>query len=686
MNTKLMLLATALCVALTGLAIAEPVTTTDFQGDVKVEQAGDMTKETRIGKWQYGAGGILEGEAVLDVAGSDYTLTKRGTLESSAFQGEITIDESVNQGVSLRKESLKGREILTDGGIFEGEIVKENETRGDYKKDSLVKTGKLVSAAFQGDLALDEYSDPKRSLRKQSLNGTWYVSPDLVLSGDMVITTDNGVVSVVDGRKQVVTAPVSGAPVEIQPALAKMALNAIEPGVLAVTNPTPDVTSLTPNMGNGTTLITINGTDFGEYQGTMSRLYIREYPGEGEYGQWDVPAFGGSWTNTQITFPLARSHVFSELSDRQIRFFVWREFADGSITCSNIAYFNLRNSPWLANLVPASGPVGSEVVLTGLLFGATRGTGKVNFGTTPAVTYSNWDNFNIQCAVPNLPGDPYSVTVVDSNGRVSEAKSFTVSTVSPNITSLSSTSGAPGARLQANGTNFGLLQGTGTLKFGNTPGNGSWGWSDTHAMCSIPSIPAGVYPITVTAGAGTSNAVNFTVLPAGPPVITGITPAPGYPTQQFTIRGTNFCKDKGLVIVSFGAVSTAAQVTSWSDTEVKFISPVVNPGTYNAIVKNFVGTGGNSSVFSVVKPVITGFSPKASGKVNSQVYVLGSNLSSAFVKGTVKVGTVTAVTTEWAANLILFTVPASLTPGKSYPVTVTIEGSTSNSKNFSVTR
>lgn len=385
MNTKLMILAVALCVVLTGIAYAEPVATTDFQGDVTVTNVGDTVKEVRTGKWQYEGSGVLEGEAVITVAGSDYTLTKQGKLSTASFQGELKLEESASDTNLVRREVLTGKESSSDGSVFEGEILKNSEKRGDYRKATMLKRGKLASAGFQGELLLDESTDLRNSTRKEILTGTWRVSPDLTLEGEMIMTSENGMVKVTDNRRQVVTVSVSDLPVLTQPIVGvPVPVTGIKAAAVIATLPV--ITSITSPSGHVDDQYTITGTNFGD-RGPSSKVMI-------DLGSVGGPGEVISWSPTSIKFYMP-AYILPG---------TYRANVVNSQGNSNYMSFTATsNNPRVDSLSPISGKRGAIVTISGVGFCAQRGTGIVKMssaGVLPSHIRS-WSRWSITFVVPN---------------------------------------------------------------------------------------------------------------------------------------------------------------------------------------------------------------------------------------------------------------------------------------------
>ena len=56
--------------------------------------------------------------------------------------------------------------------------------------------------------------------------------------------------------------------------------------------------------------------------------------------------------------------------------------------------------PEITRLNPTAAPVGTEVTITGLNFGANRGSSTVTFNGTPVTVYLSWSDTSIEVEVP----------------------------------------------------------------------------------------------------------------------------------------------------------------------------------------------------------------------------------------------------------------------------------------------
>ena len=178
---------------------------------------------------------------------------------------------------------------------------------------------------------------------------------------------------------------------------------------------------------------------------------------------------------------------------------------------------------------------------------------------------------------------------------------------SPNITSLSPTSGPVGTPVTIIGTNFGAMQGTSTVKFnGTTATIGSW-----NAASIATSVPTGASTgnVVVTVNGVASNGVNFTVSPS----IIGLSPTSGPVGTAVTITGTNFGATQGTSTVKFNG--TTATIGSWSAASIA--TSVPTGATTGNVVVTVNGVASNGVSFTVTSIFVT-LSPKRAAVTMSQ--------------------------------------------------------------------
>ncbi len=160
--------------------------------------------------------------------------------------------------------------------------------------------------------------------------------------------------------------------------------------------------------------------------------------------------------------------------------------------------------PEITTLSSTSGGVGTQITITGTLFGPPQATSEVLFNGTLATTTS-WTPTSIVALVPTgaTPGNVVVVTdSVPSNGV-----NFTPG---PSVLSLSSQSAAVGNPITLNGVNFGSTQGSSIVKFNGTSATAISSWSNSSIKTTVP-IGATTGPVVVTVVGLASNGLIFTV-------------------------------------------------------------------------------------------------------------------------------------------------------------------------------
>ncbi len=175
----------------------------------------------------------------------------------------------------------------------------------------------------------------------------------------------------------------------------------------------------------------------------------------------------------------------------------------------------------------------------------------------------------------------------------------------PNIASLSPTTGAVGASVTISGSNFGTTQGTSTVKFNGTTATAT-SWSATSIVVTVPS-GATTGNVVVTVSGLASNGVSFTVVPA--PSITSLSPTAGAAGAWVTIAGSNFGSTQGTSTVKFNG--TIATPTSWNASTIVVAAPT--NATTGSVLVHASGVDSNGVNFTYsTTGTITGIVTRAS--------------------------------------------------------------------------
>ncbi|MCI1189277.1 IPT/TIG domain-containing protein [Hymenobacter sp. DH14] len=239
--------------------------------------------------------------------------------------------------------------------------------------------------------------------------------------------------------------------------------------------------------------------------------------------------------------------------------------------------------PTITSFTPATGAVGSTVVITGTNFTAAS---QVTFAGTNAPVYSVNSATQITVTVPiGAVTGPIAVTTPLGTGT--SATSFTIPPA-PAITSFSPTVGVPGTQVTINGSNF-----TGTTRV-TFNGAVATVFTVVSANQITATVPTGATTgrITVTTPNGIAvSASSFTVQV---PVITSFTPTSGPAGTQVTITGNYFT---GATQVTFNG-TPATVFTVVSATQITVTVPV-GATSGPIVVTAPVGSGTSATPFLI---------------------------------------------------------------------------------------
>jgi hypothetical protein len=320
----------------------------------------------------------------------------------------------------------------------------------------------------------------------------------------------------------------------------------------------PTITSFSPPSGSLGTVVTITGT-----------------------------GFTGA---TKVTFNGTLAQTFSVVNATTIKATVPIGASTGPIVVTTPAGSTssptnfVVNAPSVLSFSPPSGPVGTEVTLTGTAF---RGANKITFNDIVATKYTVVSDTSIKVTVPT-GATTGPIAVFTSGGTGTSASNFEVtSTQQPSITSFSPPSGPVNTIVTLTGTHF---TGVSLVEFNGVAATEFSVVDDSTIDVTVPAL-ATTGPISVTNAAGTGTSTNdFVVVNALSPTITSFSPPSGPAGTPVTITGTNFV---GVTNVSFNGV-TASYV-------------VVSSTTINATVPDGATTG----LISVSVSGLTGYSSTA---------------------------------------------------------------------------
>lgn len=422
------------------------------------------------------------------------------------------------------------------------------------------------------------------------------------------------VFSLVAGLSMAAQAP------EDQPANRRVAVRAAAP---------PTITSFSPGSASAVgTWIYIQGTNLENAAIYFNGVKSARFDSYGSYGYASLPSGA---TTGRISAVTSYGTAYSA--------------TDFVVTGTT------PTTPSISSFSPASGPVGTSVVITGARFtGATA----VRFNNTAAAFTVN-SATQITATVPT-GATTGKISVVTAAGTATSSANFTVGSVNVNAPTLSSFSPASvassGVWVTLNGKN--LTTGI-TVKFNGVTAADVVGYG-TYAYALVPT-GATTGPITVTNSYGTATSATSLVIGSTTtaPTVSSMSPVSGPVGTNVTIEGTNLSG----ATVRFN--NTTATLTS--NTATQIVTKVPTGATTGTVTVTTSGGSVNAGTFTVSTtpipaPTVSSFSP-SSGAVGAAVTITGTNLSGA----TVRFNNTTATLTSSTATQIVTTVPTGATTG-----------------------
>jgi len=431
---------------------------------------------------------------------------------------------------------------------------------------------------------------------------------------------------------------------------------------------------VSPNSGNATTTVngdlllgaisTANSASYTAGTGFITLESVPAEPGTKLFTEQQVKAIAGT-ESTHATLAVADS---------------WGAVLAGFKPGAGIVVI-----PNITSLSPASGVVGTSVVITGTNFGTAVGT--VAFNGT-AGTPTSWSATRVVVPVP--AGATSGNVVLTDPGVPSNGVAFTVTT--PDTT--------PPVAAITSPVNNATLSGTTTITASATDNvavaSVQFKVDNANSGAAVPTAPYSATLVTTTLTNGnhslsavatdtsgnvaTSATVTVNVNNAkAAPSITSLNPTSGLVGASVTITGANLGATQGTSSVTFNGATAAP--TGWSATSV--VVPVPTGATTGNVVVTVGSAASNGVSFTVTVPApsITSLSP-TSGLVGSSVTITGANFGATQGTSAVKFNGMVATPTSWSAPTVVVPVPAGTTTGN---VVVTVGGVASNGVTFTVT-
>ena len=373
-----------------------------------------------------------------------------------------------------------------------------------------------------------------------------------------------------------------------------------------------------------------------------SSIYARQFLNDstwGEMGQGSATALGGGVGGTQSNgFAPA---LAIDPAPNHLPFAVWIE---QGITFPPQVFGRSYDpsaaapSPTITGFTPTSGPVGTDVTISGNNLDLVT---IIKFGSLTETSPKSVLSSGLVVTVP--PGAKTGKITVESPGGV--AASTGTYTVTPRVDAFSPTAAGFGQTVTITGFNLRVGSADPVVKFGGVTAGLTGGALNDSIVKAIVPATAVTGPISVTTSDGTGTSVtDFTVIE--PPQITSIAPVFGPRGTLVQILGS------GLVSVEF------VSFNPWDTTTGRF----QNASTFTILSPNridlFVPLGAGTGAITVVNPVGSAKTPAfkvlpdiedvfptdaTAGSDGTIVTVSGTTLYSSPTSGppVVKVGNVT---------------------------------------------
>ncbi len=371
-------------------------------------------------------------------------------------------------------------------------------------------------------------------------------------------------------------------------------------GSLAILTPVPagadtapTVTAVSPDIGPvaGGTVVTVTGTDFDSTTtvdfGTIAA------------------------TDVTVTSPTTLSATSPANVGGSFDVTVTTADTGGDTSATSPADLFAYGPPTVTGLSPGAGPLtgGSVVTVTGTAFvpGAT-----VSFGTTAATDVSVTSATTLTATAPaGLTVDPVDVTVTTppTDGGTSPTSVDDLFAYGPpTATALTPSTGPANTptTITITGTDFSPGD---AVTFGLTPATAVTVWGPTVITADAPTSLAGGASVTVSNPDGSSPTSVAMQFAAGPPTVTGVSPAAG-PAGG---GGTVIVTGDGFVAgstVDFGGVAAAVTVTSPTSL-VATAPPPGGPGSVDVTVTNPQGPSTTSvqDLYAYGVPTVSSVAP-----------------------------------------------------------------------------
>lgn len=415
--------------------------------------------------------------------------------------------------------------------------------------------------------------------------------------------------------------------------------------------PAPSITSLSVTSGVVGTTVTITGANFGAIQDTGTVSFNAKQ------------ATPTSWSSTTIVVTVPADAMTGNV------------VVSASGVASNGINFTVVEGLGVTSLSPTSGPVGTEVVISGAGFGAAQGSSTISLNGTNAVV-AIWSDTSIAALVPaGASSGPFSVTV---SGNVASSATFTITALPPGWSDGDIGSvGLAGSAVYTNGTftvngsGSGIAGTADVMHFVYQPLSGD-GSIVARVVSSSRGQAAAMIRETLNANAADayefygSSYFNFYDRPStGASVVSQSDAYQPLPSWMRVVRSGNtfsaYASPDGVNWTQVGSTQTITMAQS------VYIGLAVSSQNNSVLA---TATFDSVSINSAANPApaITSVSPTAAA-IGSQTTISGSGFGSTQSGSLVMLNGIPLTINSWSATSINITIPPGASSG---PILVSV--------------